>query len=148
MPNAGPIQQNILKELFIDTYKYKGIYDRDETTWPKHEIDDESEDMSSGTSLPTMNDLEDVYTMIFNKLNVKGEMSKATHLSSEIAYYTTKIKEAPNERTERRERYLIERLVVSEIVSCHFFNVVTNLNRTVTPNPELNPSYISSLPFF
>ena len=102
MPNAGPIQQNILKELFIDTYKYKGIYDRDEKTWPRHEIDDESDDMSSGTSLPTMNDLEDVYTMIFNKLNVKGEMSKAAHISSEFSYYTTKIKEAPSERTKKK----------------------------------------------
>ena len=109
MPNAGPIQQNILKELFIDTYKYKGIYDRDEKTWPRHEIDDESDDMSSGTSLPTMNDLEDVYTMIFNKLNVKGEMSKAAHISSEFSYYTTKIKEAPNERTKKKYEELLKK---------------------------------------
>lgn len=108
MPNAGPVQQNILKELFKDTYKYKGIIDSDEKTWPKHEIDDESEDNSSGTSLPNMNDLEDVYTMIFNKLNVKGEMSKAGHISSELSYYTTKLNESISERSKKKYSDLIE----------------------------------------
>ena len=57
-----------------------------------------------------MNDLEDVYTMIFNKLNVKGQKcQKATHLSSKIAYYTTKIKEAPNRKNKRKYEELLKK---------------------------------------
>ncbi|WP_418181402.1 hypothetical protein ACNSOL_11925 (plasmid) [Aliarcobacter lanthieri] len=111
MPTAGIIQQNILKELFLDNYKYKGILDHDETTWPKSEIDDMSNDSSSGTSLPTMSDLEDIYTMIFNKLNVKGGiLSENEHFKMELEYYRKKIDEAINQNMKKKyENLLLER---------------------------------------
>ena len=113
MPTAGVIQQNILKELFIDCYRYKGILDHDETTWPKSEIDDMSTDTSSGTTLPTMSDLEDIYTMVFNKVNVTKNqvLCNESHNQIEIDYYRKKINESVNENMKNKyEKLLEERL--------------------------------------
>lgn len=108
MPNAGPVQQNVLRDLFIDTYKYKGIYDNDIKTWPISEIDDYSEDHTSGTSLPTMTDLEDVYQMILNFVGATGGIEKRTHIQKELEYYKAKINEAKNENTKRKYTNLLK----------------------------------------
>lgn len=94
MPNAGPVQQNVLRDLFVDAYKYNGIYDNNVKTWPMSEIDDYSHDTSSNTTLPTMTDLEDVYQMILNMVSSKGGISYKTHIQMELEYYKTKIQEA------------------------------------------------------
>lgn len=110
MPNAGPVQQNVKRDLFVDTYRYKGIYDNDVKTWPIAEIDDYSQDTSSNTSLPTMTDLEDVYQMILNMVGFKGGVSFKTHIQQEIEYYKTKIQEAKSEHIKQKyEKLLKER---------------------------------------
>lgn len=107
MPNAGPVQQNVMRDKFIDTYKYKGIYDNDVKTWPISEIDDYAEDNDSNTTLPTMTDLEDVYQMILNMVGTKGGIEPRTHILMELEYYRTKIQEAKNDRIKKKYQNLL-----------------------------------------
>lgn len=108
MQNAGPVQQNVLKNLFVDSYKYKGIYDNDVKTWPINEIDDYSQDSSSNTTLPTMADLEDVYQMILNMVGSKGGVTYKTHIQLELEYYEIKIQEAKNDNLKNKYSKLLE----------------------------------------
>ncbi|MFY4797239.1 helicase HerA domain-containing protein, partial [Aliarcobacter butzleri] len=108
IPTAGAVIKNILKELFIDTYKYKGIFDYDENTWPKSEIEDFSQDISSGTTLPIMSDLEDVYTIIFNKLNAPAILIEE-HIKMELEYYRKKNEESTNEVSKKKYKSLLEK---------------------------------------
>lgn len=108
IPKAGPVQENVMRMLFVDSYKYKGIYDNDVKTWPLNEIDDYSQDTSSNTTLPTMTDLEDVFQMVLNMVGGKGGVTYQTHIHMELNYYKTKIQEAKSENVKAKYEKLLK----------------------------------------
>lgn len=108
MPNSGPVQQNVWRDLFVDGYRYKGIFDNDVKTWPLSEIDDYEHDTSSNTTLPNMSDLEDIYQMILNMVGIKGGVEARTHIELELTYYRNKIQEAKNANTKKKYENLLK----------------------------------------
>lgn len=106
--NLGIVQENLLKNLFLDTYKYKGILDKDPSTWP---IDKNGDEITipgkEHIELPNMSDLEDVYEMILNEIQ-SDFRSVRTQIRDELKYYQIKIKEAKNQRAIDKYRKLYD----------------------------------------
>lgn len=98
--NMGTLQESVLRDLLRDTYKYKGIIDEDESTWP---TDDNTD------ALPTMDDLFEVYTMITSyTLQAEGERG-FTSVQQEVLKYRRKILTSENDKTiERYEKKIKE----------------------------------------
>jgi ABC-type dipeptide/oligopeptide/nickel transport system ATPase component len=106
IPKAGAIQINVLKQLFIDTYALKGIYDDDVTTW--------------NNELPTMKDLESLMQFIAGGGQSSIYYENLHHLKNVAATFKAsadnikqelkegKIKEELEEFTKIREQKLRE----------------------------------------
>ena len=90
----GALQEGVLKNLLLDTYRYKGIYDENPASWPSENTHDD---------LPTMKDLYKVFTMIKNLQSSEGDISKHfTTICSEVYSYKQKSLSTTVDKTKER----------------------------------------------